>query len=577
MKIFEIFIEETLNAVNAFASGLTSGSFDAFIQGASALIWSPVTALLCLFAGLYFTFRMRFVQVRKLKTMVKLLFAGGESSEGISSFQAFALAVAGRVGTGNIVGVATAIAYGGPGALFWMWMVAFFGAGSAFVEATLAQLYKVEIDGEYRGGPAYYFKMRGMKLMGVAFMVICLIATGLLLPGVQSNSIVTGLHNAFGFDMNIVMAVVLVLVGLIILGGTKSLSKAAEIIVPFMSGMYIVVALLILVLNFDKVPATIATIFESAFGLDAILGASLGQAILWGVKRGVFSNEAGQGTAPHAAAAAEVTHPAKQGLVQAFSVYFDTLFVCSATGLSILVTGAYSIFVPKSANPSGIFETYEKFSTMGGDPNTIGDFTPQAMMSLLGEFGAKFIAIALFFFAFTTLMAYYYYAESNLELLLNKVSHKKRKIAIWMLKFVFIGATYFFGIRSNTSAWAAADIGVGLMAIINILGILVISKPALLSLVDFEQKQKVNLENKVFRLSDIPLAQLKHFKGVEFWKDENIERKYDNAVKETVPVEEKEVHTVATPILNPKEKPFRLFLFNENLDMLLLNKGADKQ
>ncbi|WP_423363677.1 alanine/glycine:cation symporter family protein [Mycoplasma sp. P36-A1] len=525
MKIFEIFISETVAAIDAFNSGLASGSLNGFIEGLAALIWSPVTALLCLFAGLYFSFRMRFVQLRKIPTMAKLLFSGSGSDEGISSFQAFALAVAGRVGTGNIVGVATAIAYGGPGALFWMWAVAFFGAGSAYIESTLAQLYKTEIDGEYRGGPAYYFRKRGLKPLGYIFMFCCLIATGILLPGVQSNAIVTAVYNGFGISQTVMMIIVLVLIGIIIVGGTKSLSRAAEIIVPFMSGIYIIVAIIILIVNIGQVPATFSLIFRSAFGADAILGASLGQAILWGVKRGVFSNEAGQGTAPHAAAAAEVSHPAKQGLVQAFSVYFDTIFVCSATGLSIIITGAYSIFIP-GTQQNGIFQTYAEHSTMGGSPDKIAEYTPTAMSSLIGGFGHGFIAIALFFFAFTTLMAYYYYAESNLELLMrNKFSDKQRKIAIWMLKGIFLAATYFFGIRSNAAAWAAADIGVGLMAIINIIGILIICKPAIICLKDFEKKQAEGKEDQPFVLEDLSIEEQKSFKGVDFWTRENISKK----------------------------------------------------
>lgn len=520
MGIIEAFSNELSSAWNGFVSSLGSGDFDTIITGISGLIWSPILVFICLGAGLYFSIKMKFLQLRKIKKMVSLLFGGGSSDKGVSSFQAFALAVAGRVGTGNIVGVATAIAYGGPGALFWMWAYAFLGAGSAFVESTLAQLYKEEIDGEYRGGPAYYFIKMGYKPVGILFMIVTLLATGALLPGIQSNAITTAVVSAFDIDPIIPMIIVLVLLGLIIIGGTKSLSKSAEIIVPFMSGAYILVALIILAINIQQVPATFGLIFRSAFGADEILGGSLGTAILWGVKRGVFSNEAGQGTGAHAAAAAEVSHPAKQGLVQAFSVYFDTLFVCSATGLTIIITGTFSTFVPGSLGADGMFQAYEKYSAMGGDPNLISQYTPEAMGTLLTGFGAQFIAIALFFFAFTTLMAYYYYAETNLELLLSKYSEQVRKVAKWCLKVIFLFTTYYFGIKSNTVAWAAADIGVGIMAYVNIIGILFVAKPAIIAFKDFEKREKDNTEDEFFTIESLPIEEQAAFKGVTFWHEE---------------------------------------------------------
>ena len=526
MQIINIFIEELQGAFSAFGNGITSGSLDSFIEGLTALIWSPLTVLLLLGAGLYFSIRLRFVQVRQIKTMVKLLMSGGSSDEGISSFQAFALAVAGRVGTGNIMGVATAIAYGGPGALFWMWLIAFIGAGSAFVESTLAQLYKVEIDGQYRGGPAYYFGMRGHKLLSIVFMIACIIATGLLLPGIQANSIVTSIHSAFNIQPIIIALIIIVLIALIIFGGTKRLGRVAEIVVPFMSGIYILASIIILLMNITQIPAAFGLIFRSAFGQDAVLGAALGQAIMMGVKRGIFSNEAGQGTGPHAAAAAEVSHPVKQGLVQAFSVYFDTLLVCSATGLAIIITGAYSIFIPGTGDANGLFHTFAGYSMMGSSPDLIPTFTSQAFSYIMGDFAPKFIGLAIFFFAFTTLMAVYYYAESNLELLFEKKTQSFRKSALLGLRILFLLAILYFGLTSNTAAWNVADIGVGVMAIINVIGILMIGKPAFISLLDFEKKQKEGLIDQPFKLSDIPSDLQDNFRGVTFWKDENINKKY---------------------------------------------------
>ncbi len=312
---------------------------DKIIHSISDIVWSDALIYLCLITGLYFSVRTGFLQVTYLKEMVKLLFSKNDSTKGISSFQAFSLAISGRVGTGNIVGVATAIAMGGPGAVFWMWLIAFLGSASAFIEATLGQLYKQESNGEYRGGPAYYIeKGLGIKWYAVLFAITTIISTGLLLPGVQSNSIASAMNNSFSlgtvnYDLpvigdlpvNYIGILIMILLALIIFGGVKRLGKTAEFVVPFMAGIYILMAVIIIVINIKEVPAVLSLIFSSAFNMNATFGGVFGMAIAWGVKRGIYSNEAGQGTAPHAAAAAEVKHPAQQGLVQAFSVYIDTL------------------------------------------------------------------------------------------------------------------------------------------------------------------------------------------------------------------------------------------------------------
>ncbi|MBS3994404.1 MAG: alanine:cation symporter family protein, partial [Alkaliphilus sp.] len=314
------------------------------VDALNGIIWSPALIYLCLGIGLYFSLKTRFLQVRHIKAMVMLLFGGKSSSEGITSFQAFALAVAGRVGTGNIAGVATAIAMGGPGAVFWMWMIAFLGAGSAYVESVLAQVYKVEIDGEYRGGPSYYIERgMGVKWYAILFAVATIVGMGFFLPGVQSNAIGASINNAFGVSPVITGIFVCVLLGLIIFGGVKRLGRVAEMIVPFMAIAYIIVSVIVILVNITKLPDVLSLIFSSAFGVNQAFGGIIGSAISWGVKRGVYSNEAGQGTGPMAAAAAEVSHPAKQGLVQAFSVYFDTWFVCSATAFMVIITGSYNV------------------------------------------------------------------------------------------------------------------------------------------------------------------------------------------------------------------------------------------
>lgn len=446
------------------------------VDALNSIIWSNALIYLCLGVGLYFSLRTRFLQVRHIKAMVKLLFGGKASDQGITSFQAFALAVSGRVGTGNIAGVATAIAMGGPGAVFWMWMLAFLGAGSAYVETVLAQVYKIEVDGEYRGGPMYFIERgMGVKWYAVLFAVATLVGMGFFLPGVQSNAIGASIENAFGISPAITGAVVVVLLGLIIFGGVKRLGRAAEMIVPFMAIAYIIVAIVVILVNITKLPAVIGLIVSSAFGANQVFGGILGSAIAWGVKRGVYSNEAGQGTGPIAAAAAEVSHPAKQGLVQAFSIYFDTLFVCSATAFMVLITGSYNVHL-------GDGFIVENIPGVKYGPA----FTQNAVNTLIPGFGGAFVAIALFFFAFTTLMAYYYYAESSIAYLFKKGT--TRHTAITTIRVILLVSAYYGTVRTASLAWGLGDIGVGLMAWLNIIAIIIMQKTAFLTLTDYEEQ-----------------------------------------------------------------------------------------
>ena len=272
------------------------------------IIWSKALVFLCLGAGVYFSVALKFPQVRLIKDMVGQLFGGKTSKAGVSSLASFSMALGGRVGTGNIAGVASAIGFGGPGAVFWMWTIAFLGAGSAYVEAALAQVYKEEMDGEYRGGPQYYIeKGLGQRWYALIFALSAIVAMGFFLPGVQANSIAAAMDVAFGIPAWLSGAVVAGLLGLIIFGGVKRIGLVAEILVPFMAVAYILVSLVIIVLNIDKVPEILSLILSSAFSTNAAFGAIIGQAIMWGVKRGIYSNEAGQGTGPMAAAAAEVS------------------------------------------------------------------------------------------------------------------------------------------------------------------------------------------------------------------------------------------------------------------------------
>ena len=449
-----------------------------FVTGINDIIWSNALIVLCLGTGIYFSIATRFLQIRYIKEMINLLFGGKSSEKGVSSFQAFAIAISGRVGTGNIAGVATAIAMGGPGALFWMWAIAFLGASSAFVEATLGQIYKEVKDGQYRGGPAFYIeKGLGQKWYALTFAIATILSCALFMPGVQSNSIAIGVKNAFNVPVEYTGIVVSILLALIIFGGVKRIGKVAEIVVPFMAGGYILMALIIIFMNFAKIPETFALIFKSAFALEPTFAGIFGMAVAWGVKRGIYSNEAGQGTAPHPAAAAETSHPAKQGLVQAFSVYVDTLFVCTATGLMILFTGKYNV-----NNPSGGFLVENVPGMAVGS-----EFTQNAVNTVFPSLGAGFVSIALFFFAFTAIMAYYYIAETNVSYLLDKGG---KKWMIQALRVLIIGSTFYGSIKTAALAWTFGDIGVGLMAWLNIIAIILLRKKAFIAFKDYEQQLK---------------------------------------------------------------------------------------
>ena len=448
----------------------------------NGVIWSPALIFLCLGVGLYFSLRSRFLQLRHIKHMITLMFQGRPTDAGVSSFQALTMTLAGRVGTGNIAGVATAITFGGPGALFWMWIVAFLGASSAFVESTLGQVYKEKINGEYRGGPAFYIeKGLGVKWYAWLFAIVTIFSCGLLLPGVQANSIGASLDIAFGLSPNVTAALLAVLLSFIIFGGVKRIASFSSMVVPFMALGYIIVACVIIAININQLPSVILLIWKSAFGLEAGFGAILGQAIMWGVKRGVYSNEAAQGTGPHASSAAAVSHPVKQGLVQAFSVYIDTLFVCSATGFMLLITGLYNVQGVDGA------ALYTGIAGVAAGPG----YVQTAMESMMPGFGNYFVAIALFFFAFTTIIAYYYIAETNIAFINRKIH---RPWLTFLLKLCLMASTVYGTVRTADLAWGLGDIGVGLMAWLNIIAIVLLHKKAFASLKDYEIQNAQGLD-----------------------------------------------------------------------------------
>lgn len=453
-----------------------------FVNAANGIVWSPVLVYLLLGVGLYFSLHSGFLQVRHLREMTRLIFQKRSTDTGVSSFQALAMTLAGRVGTGNIAGVATAITFGGPGAVFWMWMVAFLGASSAFVESTLGQIYKEKLNGQYRGGPAFYIeKGLGMKRFATLFAIVTIVSVGLFMPGTQSNSISSAMDSAFGISPNVTAALLAILMSFIIFGGVKRIATFASVVVPFMAQAYVIVALVIIGLHIEDMPTVLRLIFASAFGVDAGFGAMIGIAIQWGVKRGVYSNEAGQGTGPHASSAASVSHPAKQGLVQAFSVYVDTLFICSATAFMLLITGRYNV---QGADGSAVYTGIEGVAAGPG-------YTQVAMEGIMPGFGSSFVAIALFFFAFTTIIAYYYIAETNVAYL-NR--GRERAWLMGVLKVGVVAATAYGAVKTADLAWGLGDLGVGLMAWLNVVAMLLMHKPAFRVLRDYEAQRAQGLD-----------------------------------------------------------------------------------
>ncbi len=453
-------------------------SFTNLMNSIDSIVWCMVLVVLCLGAGLYFSIRMKFPQVRLFKEMARLLVSGEKSESGITPFQAFAATVGSRVGMGNIAGVATAIFFGGPGAVFWMWCIAFIGASSAFIESSLAQAYKVKgKDGEYMGGPAYFIERAlHCKPYAIAFALVTILGPGMLMPGQHINSIASTFQEAFGINVIVVGAIFVIVLGLVVCGGIKRIGKVAEYMAPFMCVIYVVLAFGVIGVNITKVPAVFAMIIRSAFGVDAVYGAIIGSAISWGVKRGIYSNEAGQGSGAIVSAAAECSHPAKQGLVQAFSVYIDTLIVCTASALIILLTDTFNVV---SADGTTMLTEHAPGVMYGIR------WAQDALMKAYGSWAGKLLAIVIIMFVFTSLMGYYYQAEANMRYLF-----KENKIAVWAVRIIFLASAFSGCVLNGEIIWTMGDIGCGSMAWLNIVAILLLSSKGIALLKDYEEQKK---------------------------------------------------------------------------------------
>lgn len=470
------------------------------IETLNGIIWSPALVFLCLAVGVFFTLATGFLQIRCIPDMVSQIVGGKKSESGVSSFQSLMISLAGRVGVGNIAGVATAIAFGGPGAVFWMWMVALLGSATSFVECTLAQIYKEKDKdtGEYRGGPAYYiekaFKHTAaapfMLVYAIVFAVSMILATSYFLPGIQANGVAAAMKNAWGVDFYVTAAVLGVTLAVIIIGGVKRIATFAALVVPFMAVLYIAASVVVMVINYDRIDDVFSLIFRSAFDKEAAFSGMLGVAIMWGVKRGIYSNEAGQGTGPQSAAAAEVSHPAKQGFVQAFAVYIDTLFVCSATAFIIISTDMYRVFQGESEDGAVVYA-----GSINPDVPVGPGFVQEGLNTFAAGLGPSFVALAVALFAFTTVLAYYYMAETNVAYFNRWIPNRSaRRGIIWGLRVLVVISVVVGAVTTPGTAWALGDIGVGLTAWLNIIAILFLQVPAHKALWDYRKQKKAGLD-----------------------------------------------------------------------------------
>jgi len=471
------------------------------VNNASGMVWSLGLVVFALGAGLFFSIMTRFVQIRYFKEMIKLLLEKGNPESGVSSFQAFAMSLASRVGIGNIAGVATAIAFGGPGAVFWMWVMAILGGASAFIESTLAQVYKVRDGDQYRGGTPFFIeKGLNIKWFAVFVAIVVTICYGVFVPGIQANTIAVGFENTLGLNKSITGIILVALIGVIIFGGVKRIASVAEKVVPFMALGYVIITFVLLIANAIEIPSMLWLIISSAFGTNEMFGGMIGAAIAWGVKRAVFSNVAGVGEGTYSSAAADVSHPAKQGLVQGFSVYIDTIVVCTATALMILITGMYSITPEGQQQP-----IVDNIPGVEAGPM----WTQAAVESVIPGFGGFFVAVAIFFFAFTTLMAYYYISETTLFYLGRNRNLKGLRTGLMIL---FLGMIYFGSVENASLLWGLGDFGFGLMCWLNLIAILFLTKTALKVFKDYETQKKAGLD-PVF--DPIKLG----IKGADFWEE----------------------------------------------------------
>lgn len=463
--------------------------FSDFLMDANDFLYSKFLIVVLIAVGLYFTVRTRFVQIRLFPESLKVVREKSVEEGSISSFQALMIATASRVGTGNIAGVSTAIVMGGPGALFWMWIMAVVGSASAFIESTLAQVYK-ERDGKiFKGGPAYYIQRAlGARWLGIIFAVLLILTFAFGFNGLQSFNIASAFEYYVPDFANsnvpmIIGVIVAIAAAILFFGSTHKISKISSILVPIMAGLYILIGLIIFFMNIGYLPEAMGIVMKEAFDWESIFGGFAGSCVVLGIKRGLFSNEAGMGSAPNAAAAADVSHPAKQGLVQVLSVFIDTLLICSTTAFIVLLTNEY---------------------TVGGDLNGI-PLVQQSVASVFGEVGIHFITVAICLFAFTSLIGNYFYAEANIKFI------SENKVFMFIFRILAILMIFYGAQNDLQTAWNLADVIMGLMATVNIIAIVLLGGIAIKVLKDYEEQKSQGL-NPVFKAEKLGIH------NTDLWK-----------------------------------------------------------
>ncbi|WP_420589359.1 alanine/glycine:cation symporter family protein [Bacterioplanoides sp.] len=460
---------------------------ESIIGAINSLVWGQLMVPLLLGVGVMFSLRLRFLQLRRFRHMFAILLSGrAKDNFGISPFQALCTSLASRVGTGNLAGVAVALYIGGAGAIFWMWMTALLGMATGYAESALAQLYKTQDDqGTYRGGPAYYMERGlGQRWMGMLFAVLLIISFGFIFNAVQANSIAVAMQSAFGIDTLVTGLVIAAIAGVVIFGGIHSIARAAEALVPMMALVYLLVALAVVAMNIEQVPAMFAQIFSSAFGLEQAAGGFMGGlmvALLNGVKRGLYSNEAGMGSAPNAAASAAPRphHPASQGFVQSLGVFIDTIVICTCTALVILLSGV----MEPGNGVSGV------------------ELTQAALDATLGGGGKALVAIAILFFAFTSIIGNYMYAESNLIYLLGNRSIKP---VLLVVRVLVVAMVVWGAIEKVGIVWDTADASMGLMAMVNLVALVMLSGVVVKLTRDYEAQLNSQQVPKFTAADDFP-------------------------------------------------------------------------
>ena len=445
-----------------------------WLSNINDVLWSYILIAMLLGCALWFTIKTKFVQFRMIGEMIKVLSESTSKQEGrehhISSFQAFMVSLASRIGTGNLAGVATAITVGGPGAVFWMWIVALLGSSSAFIESTLAQLYKVHGKDSFIGGPAYYMK-KGLKQpwMGILFAILIIFTFSFAFNSVQSNTICAAFEQAFQVDHTLMGIILTVMALIIFFGGIQRIAKVSSIIVPVMALGYIILVVIIIGMNIQLLPQVLETIVSHAFGWKQALGGGIGIAVMQGIKRGLFSNEAGMGSAPNVAATADVTHPVKQGLIQALGVFTDTLIICTCTAFIILFSG-----VPLTGEANGV------------------QLTQMALSNEIGSFGSIYVAISILFFAYSSIIGNYYYGEANVRYITNN------KMVMTIFRVLSGGMVLFGSLASLDLAWSLADICMGLMTICNLIAITLLGKYAYRLLEDYREQKRMGIKHPLF-------------------------------------------------------------------------------